>query len=381
MSLAFFFENMNTISIIGAGIGGLTLGNILKQHHIDFKIYESASEIKPVGAGIMMAINAMQVFEKLGIKEKIENAGNKINSLYITNENLKVISKQNILAFEKKFGVCNVAIHRAELQKILTEQIPPEQLQLNHQLTKIEKQQNWNLHFENGNSIQSDILFGADGIKSVVRNQIFKTGKIRSAHQKCWRGVLTTSLAEKYNHEAFELWGKGKRFGFVKIAENTLYWYAVINENFLDNTKKIVDYYREFHCDILEIIENTPEESIFYSEISDLEPMQNWFQENVCLVGDAAHATTPNLGQGACQAIEDAYIIGKLLEKNQDFNSVFAEFQNIRKSKVNEIVATSRKIGEISHWKKGTFLRNFAMKLIPESMSIKQIEKIITLEL
>lgn len=372
---------METVSIIGAGIGGLTLGNVLEQQNINFKIYETASEIKPVGAGIMMAINAMQVFEKLGLKDKIESAGNKINSLCITNENLKILSKQNILTFENKLGVCNVAIHRTELQKILADQLLPEQIQLNHQLAKIEKQENWLLSFENGNSVESKIIFGADGIKSLVRNQVFKTGKIRSAHQKCWRGVLTTSLAEKYDHDAFELWGKGKRFGFVKIAESTLYWYAVINENLIGDLKKIIDYYRDFHPDIQSIIEETPEEKLFFSEISDLEPMKNWFQENVCLVGDAAHATTPNLGQGACQAIEDAYVIGKLLEKNRDFNSVFEEFQKIRKTKVNEIVSTSRKIGQISHWEKGTSLRNFTMKLLPESMKNKQIEKIISLEI
>ena len=77
---------MNQISIIGAGIGGLTLGNVLKQHHLNFTIYESAPEIKPVGAGIMMAVNAMQIFDKLGLKEKIESRGNKIHEIFITDK-------------------------------------------------------------------------------------------------------------------------------------------------------------------------------------------------------------------------------------------------------------------------------------------------------
>ena len=114
---------MNSISIIGAGIGGLTLGNILKQQNLDFTIYESAPEIKPLGAGIMMAVNAMQIFEKLGLKEKIENAGNKIHGIFITDEKLKTISTTNVLALEKKFNSCNVAIHRADLQNILASNI------------------------------------------------------------------------------------------------------------------------------------------------------------------------------------------------------------------------------------------------------------------
>ncbi|WP_262909358.1 FAD-dependent monooxygenase [Chryseobacterium gwangjuense] len=112
---------MNSISIIGAGIGGLTLGNILKQHHLDFTIYESAPEIKPVGSGIMMAINAMQIFETLSLKEKIEKAGNTIHGISITDENLKLLSKTNVLELEKKYNSCNVAIHRADLQRILAE--------------------------------------------------------------------------------------------------------------------------------------------------------------------------------------------------------------------------------------------------------------------
>lgn len=90
-----------SISIIGGGIGGLTLGNFLKQHNIDFKIYESALEIKPVGAGIAMAGNAMQIFDKLGLKEKIENAGTKMHALIITDEKLKTISVTDVLKLEK----------------------------------------------------------------------------------------------------------------------------------------------------------------------------------------------------------------------------------------------------------------------------------------
>ena len=108
------------ISIIGGGIGGLTLGNFLKQRNIDFKIYESAPEIKPVGAGIAMAGNAMQIFDTLGLKEKIENAGIKMHALIITDEKLKIISFKDVLKLEKKYNVVNVYIKRSELQKFFS---------------------------------------------------------------------------------------------------------------------------------------------------------------------------------------------------------------------------------------------------------------------
>ncbi|UTX49611.1 FAD-dependent monooxygenase [Chryseobacterium sp. MA9] len=372
---------MNTISIIGAGIGGLTLGNVLKQHQYDFSIYESAPEIKPVGAGIMMAVNAMQVFDRLGLKEKIENAGNKIHRIVISNESLQPISKTEILELETRYNSCNVAIHRAELQKILTENLNPDSIQLNHSLQKIKKEENYILDFENGNQIESKIVFGADGIKSPVRNQIMKTGTIRNSGQKCWRGLVDFDLPEKHHQEAFEMWGKGKRFGFVKISEKKVYWYACINEKSFGRHLEIAEIFKDFAPLVLQLIEATAHENIICNIISDLAPIPRWYTENLCLIGDAAHATTPNMGQGACQAIEDAYIIGKLLEKNKDFNTVFEEFQRIRRKKVDYIVNTSRNIGKVSQWEKGNSLRNFLMGLIPESINQKMAKRIIELEM
>ncbi len=372
---------MDNISIIGAGIGGLALGNILKSHQFDFTIYESAPEIKPVGAGIMMAVNAMQIFDRLGLKEKIENAGNKVHGISITDEFLKPITKTSILALEKKYNSCNVAIHRAELQKILAENIGYQYIKLNHSLSRIEKKQDYSLHFENGTQTESKIIFGADGIHSKIRNQILKTGSIRDAGQKCWRGILEFDLPEELNHEAIEMWGKGKRFGFVKISEKKVYWYALVNKKENKQYMNLSDNFADFHRLVLDILEATLKENIILNDIIDLAPIPSWHSENLCLIGDAAHTTTPNMGQGACQAIEDAYVIGRLLESSRDFNAVFEKFQQIRREKVAYIVSTSWKIGKISQWEKGNTLRNFLMRLIPESTNQKLAEKIIRLEM
>lgn len=371
---------MNSISIIGGGIGGLTLGNVLKQHNIDFKIYESASEIKPVGAGIAMAGNAMQIFDKLGLKEKIEKAGTKMHALIITDEKLKTISKTDVLKLESKYNVCNIAIHRAELQKVLSDNIS-ENIILNKRLLTIEKKENYHLTFEDKTEIESEIIFGADGVKSLVRNQILKSGQIREAKQKCWRGIIKTEIPEKYSHNAYEMWGKGKRFGFVKIKENTLYWYALVNEKFYFKDIDLLETFKEFHPDIFEMIGKTSKENIIQNDIIDLKPMEKWTSENLCLIGDAAHATTPNMGQGGCQAVEDAYIIGKLLENEKDWNKVFHQFEKIRRLKVNHIVKTSWTLGKVAQWENFTGLRNFVFRNMPESVNQEQMEKILKLEL
>lgn len=372
---------MNEISIIGGGIGGLTLGNILKQQNIYFTLYESAAEIKPVGSGIMMAINAMQIFDRLGLKEKIEQAGNKIHGISITDEKLKRISKTNVLELERKYNSCNVAIHRADLQKILAENIGYETIQLNHALNKIQKKENYILNFENGTETESKIVFGADGIHSKVRNQIFGTGTIRNTQQLCWRGLAEFDLPENFHHEAIEAWGKGKRFGFVRMTDRKIYWYAVINKNIHQIENQLAENFYGFHPLILEIMEKTFQKNIIFNEIIDLAPIPKWHTNDLCLIGDAAHATTPNLGQGACQSIEDAYIIGKLLENHQNFNEVFENFQKIRRKKVDYVVNTSWKIGQVSQWERGTFVRNFMFRLVPESFNQKLVEKTIRLEM
>lgn len=374
---------MNSISIIGAGIGGLTLGNILKQHSLDFSIYDSVPEIKPVGSGIMMAGNAMQIFDQLGLKEKIEKAGNKIHGISITDESLRMISRTNSIELEKKFNCCNVAIHRAELQNILAENVGFQNIKLNHKLQQIKKEKNYLLEFENGTKVEYETVFGADGIKSGVRNQILKTGSIRNAGQKCWRGLVDFELPEKYHHEAMEMWGKGKRFGFVKMSDKRVYWYAVMNEKKYKRDSKVLDNFSFDRFDplVLKIIEATSEDHIILNDITDLSPIPKWYSDNLCLIGDAAHATTPNMGQGACQAIEDAYVIGKLLGKNKDFNTIFEEFQKIRRKKVDYIVNTSRNIGKFSQWERGNRLRNFLMSSIPASISQKITQKIIKLEM
>ena len=370
------------VNIIGAGIGGLTTALTLKQKGLNVKIYESSSEIKPVGAGIILANNAMQVFQKLGIQEKIEKAGNKISFMKITGEQLKPLSVSYLSEYEKKYDVSNVAIHRGELQKILANEIGYENINLSKRLIKIEKAELFKLTFEDKSSIESKLVIGADGIKSVVRNQLFEKGTLRYPNQICWRGICEINLLQKYQNELNEAWGKGKRFGFVKISAKKVYWYALANSKNLEpSTVNLIEFFSEFHSDILNIISATKTEQIVVSDIIDLKPIDKWQDENVCLIGDAAHATTPNLGQGACQAIEDAYVLGKLLDSGLEIQNTFAEYENLRRKKAHTIVNTSWTVGKMAHIenKFGIWLRNFAMKNMPKSANKKQLDMIFNL--
>lgn len=366
------------IAIIGGGIGGLTTALALQKNNLDVTIYESAPEIKPVGAGIIMANNAMQVFDKLSIRHKIEKAGHKISTIKITDPQLKTLSDVQLSKFEHKYGVHNVAIHRGDLQIILADEIGFENIKLSKRLFKIESGNGYQLTFEDGTITHADAVIGADGIKSVVRNQVLNIGKLRSSQQKCWRGVSEFDWTEKYDHQAYEAWGKGRRFGFVRINDQKVYWYAVVNENLVRNPNNLTELFTGFNPEIPRMISGTPKDKIFVSDIIDLEPIYQWQKDRVCLIGDAAHATTPNMGQGACQAIEDAYILGKLFGEGKSVDEVFIQYEKLRMKKAHYIVNTSATIGKVSHYENNLaiWLRNMLLKVTPSSTNEKQLEKV-----
>lgn len=225
-------------------------------------------------------------------------------------------------------------------------------------------------------------MIGADGIKSVVRNQLFAESSLRNADQICWRGICEIDLPQKYHNELNEAWGKGKRFGFVKISDRKVYWYALANsKNVKVNDISLTKFYDEFHIDILNIISATQKEQIIVSDIFDLKPIDKWQKDNVCLIGDAAHATTPNLGQGACQAIEDAYVLGKLLDKGLSIEKAISEYESLRRKKAHMIVNTSWTFGKIAHIENnfGVWLRNLTIRNMPKSVNKKQLNAIFNL--
>ncbi len=372
------------IDIIGAGIGGLTTAIALEQKGIKTRIFEQAEQIKEVGAGIILANNAMQVYEKLGLRKIIEENGNPISSMNITKSNLKPLSKIDLTFFEQKHNTKNIAIHRGKLQQILIDKLKSTEINLNNKLTSIVKSENgYDLNFENGKLIQSSTVLGADGLNSVVRQKLFPNNSIRNANQICWRGVTKYELPEKFRNELNEAWGKSERFGFVQIAENKVYWYAL--KSFKKNKNEfsinnLHQYFCSYNSIVKDIINSTKKEQINTTEISDLKPTNIWHKENVCLIGDSAHATTPNIGQGACQAIEDAYLLSECLDKNK-IGQAFTEYQKLRLPKAHQVVKTSWFVGKMAHISNPILigLRNQILRLTPSSVNKKQNEQIFQL--
>ncbi|GGG89411.1 hypothetical protein GCM10011416_02280 [Polaribacter pacificus] len=367
-------------AIIGAGIGGLTTALAFEKKGIDYHLFERAPELNEVGAGIWLAPNALQVLESLDILEEIQSNGNCIDRITIGKPDLSPISdslQDNIL---KKFGYTTVAIHRANLQKVLFDKIPSEKITLGKSFKEYKELDSGKIavFFEDGSRVETDYLIGADGIHSPVRKQLFPESTTRYSGQTCWRGVAELRLDKDYDHRGYELWGNQIRFGISRIAKDKVYWFAVAKEaqNSQDNTPKVKEklqaMFVSFHPVIAQLIKATPIESILKNDIYDLKPMKKWHQNKVCLLGDAGHATTPNMGQGGAQAIEDAYYLSNLIEREVP-EDVFALFQEKRQKKVHMIVQQSWNTGRMAHWKYGKKLRNFLVQQVPKSYIEKKM--------
>ena len=370
------------VAIIGGGIAGLTTALALKKSNVPFTLYEAASHIKEVGAGIIIANNALQVFRHLGIHQQIYKKGHQVNALNITKADFSTLSSITLTGFEQKYGLQNHAIHRADLYEIIATAVGKEHIEINKRLTYIKRSgEGYQLFFEDGTSVQSNHIIGADGIRSQVRQQLFSENKYRDPEQVCWRGVVDITLPPDFKHQALEAWGKGKRIGFVQISEHKVYWYIVINTAFETGNHDLCSYLKNFHPLAIAMVKATAKKNIIKGHLLDLKPVQIWYKNNVCLVGDAAHATTPNLGQGACQAIEDAFILGELTKK-YDLTKAFEMFPEIRRKKAHDIVNTSWNLGILAHLTNPVAIafRNVLMKyLTPKSVNLKQLEKIFTL--
>ena len=191
-------------------------------------------------------------------------------------------------------------------------------------------------------------------------------------------------LSPELDHDAYEIWGKGCRLGFSKIGADGYYWYMTFDSDPgkssspTERRAHAESLFREFFPKWIALFENTTPEAILQTDISDLKSLPSWSRERVGLIGDAAHATTPNLGQGGAMAVEDAYALTNAVEEVGLNSSAFELYEKRRREKVNWTVSTSWSIGRICHVKNPVLrsLRNLAVRKMFRGGGEKQIRKL-----
>jgi 2-polyprenyl-6-methoxyphenol hydroxylase-like FAD-dependent oxidoreductase len=373
--------------IIGGGIAGLSTALALQIAGLDYEIYEAAPELKPVGAGISLSINAMRVYRSLGIADAILNAGAEPRVLQSTDEHLRKIATTDARRYKKQYGVGFVLIHRARLQAVLLHALDATRVHTGKRLVHVhEADDQVSVTFEDGSIATGDFLIGADGIHSATRHAIFPDSRLRYAGQTCWRGIVKFELPTGDRDRMFEAWGGALRFGCTPVGHGEVYWFAVktaiANGNDTDPRLNmwLADHFERFAAPVCDLIRATDPSNIIRNDLYDLAPMPTWSSGRCLLIGDAAHATTPNMGQGGCQAAEDAYYLGKMLAEGHEIPALFAAFEQKRRPKVDWIVQQSRRIGQVAHWRYARGLGNWLMRRAPIQMMDKQLARVFHIE-
>lgn len=373
------------VLIVGGGIAGLTTAIALQQLHIDFLVLEAVPEIKTVGAGISLAGNAMRVMKRLGLANAIKHNGHLISSMVIQDERGSTLSVMDAAKLSSKYELDNVAIHRSALHQVLLKAISQNKILTNNKVTDYTEGDNFvEVVLQDGNRISGSCILVADGIHSSIRKKLLPQSQVRYSGYTCWRGIAENTWGiEKV---AVEIWGTAGRFGYVPIGDNKVYWFACKNASQKNEQMQtmtlaqLAENFRNYSHPVPEIISQTPTSELIWGDIIDLKPISRYAFNKVVLVGDAAHATTPNMGQGACMGIEDAWLIASLLQQHANNPAeAFRLFEVQRLKRTHYIVNTSYRLGKIAQWENRmlTKLRNTAFRLVPASLNEKQVIKLL----
>lgn len=365
---------MKKIAIIGGGIAGLTFARCLSSKEYDIHIFEKKENFGEVGAAISVFPNALCVIDSIGLLPTILKNSGEFKNVYFKTDKGTILSKS-----EPKSDYPVICIHRGELHRILLEGIEAK-LYKNYSLNSIVECSDGmtQINFEDGKHMKFHAVIGADGIHSKVREYVINDGTPVFRGYNIWRGVVKTNFDIGY---ASETYGKGKRVGIVPIKDGVYGWWATCNEEYLqddnpEGTKeKLNRLFKDWHYPIADLINNT--DSILKNSLVDREIQTGWTKGNITLLGDAAHPTTPNLGQGGCMAIEGAYILAKSIQKYGLTEKAFQRYEELQYPRSSTIVNESRKLGKMGQITNPLLIgvRNFIIKNMPASVSMKMIDK------
>ena len=334
------------VLVAGAGIGGLAVAVALRRTGHDVHVVEQAERLAPVGAGLAISANALTALEALGLRKEAVARGALGRQVLLRTAEGRLLARFTLDPGEESLG-----IHRADLQDCLLGAAGRNSVRLGVRCTGVmQDARSVTVRLADGTEERGDVLVGADGIHSTVRTALFGSERPRYAGYAGWRA--TAKLAPDLIEPGvfWESWGRGVRIGFVDIGNGRAYWFVseAVPEGApepADPKTSFLERFRGWHEPIPRVIEETPGEVLFRTFVYDRKPTRRWGDGRVTLLGDAAHAMTPNLGQGASQALEDAAVLGRTLATHDDPVAALRAYERRRIKRANAVVRLSRQVG------------------------------------
>ena len=339
------------VLIAGAGIGGLTLACALRRHGVPCRVVERTPVLRPVGAGITMQGNAMLAFRSIGLEAAVRATGAAPREMAIYRADGRLLTRIDVTEVERRVGAPTVAMHRGDLHAALAS-AAGDVVMLGAKAEGYDDRGDAvTLRLADGRELRGRAVIGADGLHSAIRTQLLGETPLRYAGYTSWRGVTAPGAASAlpHQHPAGEALGRGERFGWIPVGGDRVYWFAVVNapegETEADPRAAIRARFAGWKVPAAALIEATTD--VLRTDIHDRAPVERWGTGRVALLGDAAHPMTPNLGQGGCQAVEDAVVLGQLLATELPVTEALRHYQALRVRRANRVVGQARRLGRL----------------------------------
>lgn len=316
------------IAILGAGVAGVSLGIVLKQRGHDVTLYERHAVPTTIGGGMVLWPNAVFVLDQLGLSATLARLGGRPTRMQRLSADGQDLGALDITALDARMGHPSLSILRRDLMSVLLDELAAQEVPVRygHEVSAISSMPGMaaSVTFANGHRIAAELVVGADGrMNSVARH--FVNGSNTPVYQGFvnWVGVCESRTDLVEDMAVVDVWGVGERFGLVPVTRRKLYWAGAVAQPAIDlsgqstSRRELLALFGHWPAPIAALIEGTPEGSIRKIHVHDHDPLGTWHRDKVVLVGDSAHACLPTSGQGACQALEDAWQLANCLDEGR----------------------------------------------------------------
>jgi 2-polyprenyl-6-methoxyphenol hydroxylase-like FAD-dependent oxidoreductase len=286
------------------------------------------------------------------------------------------------VAIERRYGAPMLFLQRATLHSALLEGGIEELVETDAEVIEVDEPNGRpRVTLRNGEEIWGDVLVGADGVRSAVRAALLDDGPPRSSGLLAYRAIIDSPQTEL---SSGEYWGSGRVFGLVPVDGDRLYWFATRQGSDgeppeADPIPGLLERHRGWVPEITKVIEATESPSVVRHELLDRKPIKSWADGRVALLGDAAHPMLPFLGQGACQALEDAQALGQALETTDDIPTALRAYQEQRQRRAARVMVASKRMGRLAHMRSTPVraVRDRAISMAPEWARMRQLDSVI----
>jgi 2-polyprenyl-6-methoxyphenol hydroxylase-like FAD-dependent oxidoreductase len=350
------------VLIIGGGIAGPALGLFLARAGLESAVFEAYPEQAGIGGGLALAPNGMHVLDSLGLVDRIGDRGSPVDEYWFRNDRGQTLARF-ANASAARYGQPMVGMARATLAEVLAGALRREGVPIAYEkrLTAIEQDASGvTAHFEDGSSASGDLLVGADGVRSATRRLALPDalepqytgftgvgGFVPEAQLRHFPSRDRSTMTFTFGGQGFfgvSPGGSGQMMWWTNLPRSEPLSRAEMLEAPTDMVRdELLARFDTYHWPVADLIRAS--EAIIQLNIFDIPSLPVWHAGRVLVIGDAAHAVSPNAGQGASLALEDAMYLGRLLSSSQEFASVFAAFERDRKPRVERIVAEGRRRG------------------------------------